>query len=136
VSNRATVNGKMRKPKRAPTRHEAPGSLPTATLRRLSKVFWLLADENRLKILLALSQEGEMNVKALTERLGQSQPAVSHHLSQMRDVLVSCRRAGKNNYYSVQADFLRDLLEQFFADTDNGQKQFRLKSFVLAYRRR
>jgi ArsR family transcriptional regulator len=108
-----------------------------ATIARLSEVFKLMADKSRLKILLALAHEGEMHVSALCELLGQSQPAVSHHLTLMRMTgLVGFRRDGKHNYYHLDSGLLRDLLEQFFADSGNGQKQIHFEEFSLSYRRR
>lgn len=52
------------------------------SVRELAQVFKLLSDETRLRILfyLALSPNGELHVTDLCQRLGQSQPAVSHHL--------------------------------------------------------
>ena len=92
------------------------------TIDRLSQVFKLMADKSRLKILLALAQEGEMHVSALCDLLKQSQPAVSHHLTLMRMTgLVGFRRAGKHNFYRVDSSFLSDLLEQFFVDVGAGQ---------------
>ena len=68
----------------------------------LVKVFKLLADETRLKILLFLMREGELHVSALCERLHQSQPAVSHHLALLRHGrLIEPRRSGKHNYYGL-----------------------------------
>ena len=63
------------------------GKLPqiSAQLEKdLVQVFKLLADETRLKILFFLGREKELHVSALCERLGQSQPAVSHHLALLR----------------------------------------------------
>ena len=53
------------------------------SVRELAQVFKLLSDETRLRILfyLALSPQGELHVTDLCQRLGQSQPAVSHHLA-------------------------------------------------------
>jgi DNA-binding transcriptional ArsR family regulator len=46
--------------------------------------------------------EGEMHVGALCSELGQSQPAVSHHLALMRHGnIITPRRQGKNNFYSL-----------------------------------
>jgi ArsR family transcriptional regulator len=108
-----------------------------ATIARLSEVFKLMADKSRLKILLALAHEGEMHVSALCELLGQSQPAVSHHLTLMRMTgLVGFRRDGKHNFYHLDSGLLRDLIEQFFADSGTGAKQIQFEEFSLAYRRR
>src|SRR5262245_21470782 len=96
------------------------------TLEGLSDVFKLLADKSRLKILLALAKEGQMHVSALCELLDQSQPAVSHHLTLLRmRSLVGYRRRGKHNYYYVNSSLVSELLEQFFSDTGNEDKQLR-----------
>ena len=97
----------------------------------------MLADESRLKILLALAEEGEMHVSALCELLHQSQPAVSHHLTLLRMAgLVGYRRDGKHNYYRVESGLVSQLLEQFFVDSGRAQKQFQFKNCLLSYRRK
>jgi ArsR family transcriptional regulator len=71
-------------------------------IRELSNVFKLLSDETRLRILLYLAQSQEMHVTDLCNRLGQSQPAVSHHLALLRHGgIIVPRRQGKNNFYSL-----------------------------------
>jgi ArsR family transcriptional regulator len=103
----------------------------------LAQIFKLLADESRLKILLALSQDRELHVTALCDVLGQTQPAVSHHLTLLRMAgLVGYRRDGKHNYYRVESGLVGELLEQFFADAGNGHKQLQFDDFFLSYRRR
>jgi ArsR family transcriptional regulator len=106
-------------------------------LLRLTGVFKMLADENRLKILLALAHDGEMNVTALGKLVRQTQPAVSHHLTLMRMAgLVGFRRDGKHNYYYLASTYVRDLLEEFFTDSGNGQKALEFEEFALTYKRR
>jgi ArsR family transcriptional regulator len=106
------------------------------TVGDLTSVFKLLADRNRLKIVLALAQEGQMHVTALCRLLKQSQPAVSHHLTLMRMVgLIKFDRNGKHNFYRLDTAFLRDLIEQFFSDTANGRQVLDLEDFSLAYTR-
>jgi ArsR family transcriptional regulator len=115
----------------------APLKVSEPTIQRLTDVFKLLADKNRLRIVLALAQDGELHVSALCDLLGQSQPAVSHHLTLMRMIgLVGYRRDGKHNYYRLAAGFMRELLEQFFADSGNGQRQLLFDDFALSYKRR
>jgi ArsR family transcriptional regulator len=103
------------------------------TIDDLKDVFGLLADRSRLKILLALLQEGEMHVTALCDLLGYSQPAVSHHLTLMKKELVAYRRDGKHNYYHIDAEKLCHTLEQFFSASGNGQ-QLQMPGFCLAYK--
>lgn len=107
------------------------------TLRDLSGVFKLLADESRLKILLALSQDGELHVSALCDLLGQSQPAVSHHLTLLRMAnLVRFRRSGKHNFYSVDSRRIGDVLASLCTDTGGNSRQLRFEDFTLAYKRK
>ncbi len=81
--------------------------------RDLIRVFKLLADETRLKILLTLLREGELHVSALCERLGQSQPAVSHHLALLRSAeLLDSRRDGKHNFYAVQQSRFQKIIAE------------------------
>jgi ArsR family transcriptional regulator, arsenate/arsenite/antimonite-responsive transcriptional repressor len=97
----------------------------------------MLADESRLKILLALADQGEMHVSALCDLLHQSQPAVSHHLTLLRMAgLVGYRRDGKHNYYRIESGLVSQLVEQFFTDSGNGHRQLQFSGFSLAYRRR
>ena len=115
----------------------SPIKVPRDTLERLTAVFKLLADKSRLKIVLALAQEGQMHVTALCNLLHQSQPAVSHHLTLMRmSKLVSVDRKGKFSYYRLASDYLRDLFEQFFSDSGNGSKQIQFDNFALAFKRK
>jgi ArsR family transcriptional regulator len=101
----------------------------------LVEIFQMLADASRLKILLALAHGGEMHVSGLCQLLGQSQPAVSHHLSLLRARrLVSCKRKGRNIFYCVDSTPVRGLLEEFFNDAGNGDRQIQLNGFSLAFK--
>jgi DNA-binding transcriptional ArsR family regulator len=60
-----------------------------------------LADENRLRIILALRQ-GKKSVSRIVEELGISQPLVSHHLKELkRALLVTVERSGPFIYYEL-----------------------------------
>jgi len=108
-----------------------------STIKGLAEVFKLLADESRLRILLALAQNGEMHVSALCDLLQSTQPAVSHHLTWLRMAgMVGYRRVGKHNFYRVQSGLVCNLLEQFFEDSGNGPKQLHFDDFSLAYKRK
>jgi ArsR family transcriptional regulator, arsenate/arsenite/antimonite-responsive transcriptional repressor len=136
VNNPSLVMSKPRgtKPPRAP---EPPLRVSARTINGLAQVFKLLSDESRLKILLALAQDGELHVTALCEMLGQTQPAVSHHLTLLRMAgLVGYRRDGKHNFYRIDSTLVGELLEQFFSDAGNGHKQLQFDDFSLSYKRR
>ena len=100
----------------------------------LCQVFKLLADETRLRILMYLAREGELNVTELCERLGQSQPAVSHHLALMRVAgIIEPRRDGKHNYYSVREEHFHELMRSLSPTREGKTPQVRFHDFVLSY---
>lgn len=73
----------------------------------------LFADPTRLQLLQMLARDGEMNVNTMCMEVGQSQPAVSHHLGLMRmSGLISRRRQGKFNYYRIDQHELRSVFDQ------------------------
>lgn len=65
------------------------------------KILRVVADPNRLRILLLLQDE-ELSVAELQEILSMGQSTISTHLSQLKQAgLVEDRRTGKNNLYRV-----------------------------------
>lgn len=101
----------------------------------LVQVFKLLSDETRLRILLYLTRERELHVTALCDKLGQSQPAVSHHLALLRVAgLIEARRDGKHNYYSVRRTHFHRIMEELFDSiSDSGKEEIRFDHFVLTH---
>ena len=101
----------------------------------LVQVFKLLSDETRLRILMYLMREEELHVTALCERLGQSQPAVSHHLALLRVAgLIEARRDGKHNFYSVRSKHFHRLMTEIFAGFgDSDADEIRFEDFVLTH---
>lgn len=85
---------------------------------RLNDVAFLaraLSDENRLRILLFLS-EGKKSVSQIVEKLELSQPLVSHHLRELkRTLLVEVERKGPFVYYWLDKPEVVDLLKQLNA---------------------
>jgi ArsR family transcriptional regulator len=105
--------------------------------RDLVQVFKLLSDETRLRILMYLMREGELHVTALCERLGQSQPAVSHHLALLRVAgLIEARRDGKHNFYSIRAKHFHRIMGELFRSIgDQSNEGIRFQDFVLTQER-
>ncbi len=99
----------------------------------LTQIFKLLSDETRLRILMYLIREGELHVTALCERLGQSQPAVSHHLALLRVAgLIEARRDGKHNFYSVRQTYFHRIIGELFSSiSDPRTDEVRFADFVL-----
>src|ERR1035441_6054454 len=68
------------------------------------KILRVLADPNRLRILLLLAAE-ELTVAELQEILTMGQSTISTHLSQLKTVgLVEDRRTGKNSLYRLNTE--------------------------------
>ncbi|WP_422930617.1 ArsR/SmtB family transcription factor [Singulisphaera sp. PoT] len=122
-------------PAKAPaTTPEPPPEVSDQVIRELAQIFKLLSDESRLRILFYLTQNSELHVTDLCNLLGQTQPAVSHHLALLRvSGLNESRREGKHNYYSIRTEHLGDLLHSVLSATGDIPKKIRFHDFVLTY---
>jgi DNA-binding transcriptional ArsR family regulator len=77
-----------------------------------NELFSTLADPTRRAIFERLCREGELNVRALTDRAGVSQPAVSKHLGALKLAgLVGDRREGRQTHYSARPQGLAPLID-------------------------
>ena len=81
------------------------------------KILRVLADPNRLRILLLLKGE-ELSVAELQEILVMGQSTISTHLSQLKQAgLVEDRRAGKSNLYRLkQSEAAQGILSSLLAE--------------------
>ncbi len=62
-----------------------------------------IAQETRLRIILLLSEKGEMSVNSLSTALNCEQSLLSHHLTDMRAKrILNVRKDGKNCFYSLK----------------------------------
>lgn len=81
------------------------------------KTLLAFGDANRQHLILEMMQMGECDgarVGQITERTHLSRPAVSHHLSILKDAgIVKMRREGTKNYYYFDTDakVMNDLLQ-------------------------
>lgn len=74
---------------------------PMPSMPQIVKILRVVADPNRLRILLLLEGE-ELSVAELQEILVMGQSTISTHLSQLKQAgLVEDRRTGKNNLYRL-----------------------------------
>ena len=91
------------------------------------------SNETRLRVLMYLIREGELHVTALCDKLGQSQPAVSHHLALLRVAgLIEARRDGKHNFYSIRSKHFHRLMTEVFDSFAEGTSEtFRFEDFAL-----
>lgn len=81
-----------------------------ARLKRMRTLFAVLADEQRLKILLTLRAANELCVGEVASVLGVSVSVASHHLRKLRDLeILADRSDGKLAYYSLRRRFVANL---------------------------
>jgi SAM-dependent methyltransferase len=74
---------------------------PMPSMPQIVKILRVVADPNRLRILLLLDGE-ELSVAELQDILAMGQSTISTHLSQLKQAgLVEDRRTGKNNLYRL-----------------------------------
>jgi len=93
----------------------------------------LLSDPTRLRILYALLQR-ELHVRAMCDLLGQSQPAVSHHLALLREAgLILCRREGKHNYYQLVAARFEQVTSLILHLVVAQRGTLRVEDYVIQY---
>jgi len=78
---------------------------------RVSQIFGLLADPNRVRILHALSLAEELCVCDLALLVGMGQSAVSHQLRLLRaSRVVERRKSGRIVYYRLADEHIRHVL--------------------------
>ena len=79
---------------------------------RAAAIMKAISHPVRLRILEVLEGRGELNVSALCEATGASQPAVSQQLARLRHAgVLACRREGTSIYYSVARPEVLGVLE-------------------------
>jgi len=101
----------------------------------MAEIFKSLADENRLQILRILMREGELHVSKICEELGESQPAVSHHLTQLKHArLVDFRRDGKFNHYFISSEAVEALLTHFFPNVGRSNQTLTFGDLEVSFR--
>ena len=81
------------------------------TATHLARTFQALSDPTRVRLISALTR-AELCVCDLAAVLGMSQSAVSHQLRSLRDLrLVKSRRAGREIFYTLDDEHIRELFE-------------------------
>jgi ArsR family transcriptional regulator, arsenate/arsenite/antimonite-responsive transcriptional repressor len=133
VLTQPTGNGQHSETKVDPSDARRP-AVPDDLVDNLVKLFKLLSDETRLRILYYLTQRNELHVRALCELLDESQPAVSHHLALLRVAgLIERRREGKHNFYGLKTRQFSTLLDMLFAAMPEGSRRIRLDDYLLTH---
>jgi ArsR family transcriptional regulator len=95
----------------------------------------VLADENRVRLLLLLERE-ELSVAELQEVLGMGQSRISTHLSQLKQAgLVEDRKAGKNSLYRLKDRQFVDLLHAAAEEIAEAPEDSKALELTLQKRR-
>lgn len=88
----------------------------------VSKMFKALADDTRLKIAFALSEEEELCVCDVANIVGCTTATASHHLRLLRNMgLAKYRKEGKLVFYSLDDDHVKQLLHLAFTHEKEGK---------------
>jgi DNA-binding transcriptional ArsR family regulator len=79
-----------------------------------ARLFALLADETRLRLLLLLAaRDGDVTAEESARALGVPEADLAHHLRLLGTAgVVTCRREGENLCYSLAPGPVRDLLSK------------------------
>ena len=82
------------------------------TLEKVAGMLRAMAHPIRIAIVSYLGDGKRRTVTEIHKKLGIEQSAASHHLVILRDRgVLSCRREGKNIFYSLKHDKLKNILE-------------------------
>jgi DNA-binding transcriptional ArsR family regulator len=77
-----------------------------------TEAFKALSDPIRWNIIGQIAQVDELACLTLERTLPVSKPTISYHIKILHNAgLISTRKAGRNYYYSLRRDVLRDLLD-------------------------
>jgi ArsR family transcriptional regulator, lead/cadmium/zinc/bismuth-responsive transcriptional repressor len=86
---------------------------PAEQVEQVADVFALLGDQNRVRLLVALLEAGEMCVCDLAAAAGMTESAASHAIRWLRAhrIVSSPRRQGRMMYYRLDDAHVRVLLD-------------------------
>jgi ArsR family transcriptional regulator, lead/cadmium/zinc/bismuth-responsive transcriptional repressor len=80
-------------------------------IQQMARMFKALADDTRMKIAYALSQEDELCVCDVAHITGSSTATASHHLRLLRNMgLAKYRKEGKLVFYSLDDEHIQQLI--------------------------
>ncbi|MGC9347894.1 MAG: ArsR/SmtB family transcription factor [Anaerolineae bacterium] len=96
--------------------------LDETTAERLAETFKALSDPTRVRLIAALAA-GEVCVHDLASLLEMSQSAISHQLATLREMnIVTYTREGRQVYYRLDDDHVRDLFHQALEHTQHTHR--------------
>ncbi len=91
---------------------------------KLSNMFSVLGDQNRLSIVLFLLN-GDQNVGTISDRLCLSQSLVSHQLRVLRDAgITKSKKNGKSVIYSINDEHIYQIIEMGIAHINHKGEEY------------
>ena len=111
---------------RWPDRPPGTGDIPQEKIAELARIFRVLADPSRLRILHLLLRDGGRPVSDLAGELGMSVAAVSGQLRKMADLGFLGRSVrGNQVFYSVIDPCLPEILHRAYCLAEDGRMRGR-----------
>lgn len=90
----------------------------SVNVKEVSKIFSLLGEEPRMKILLAL-MEGELCVYHICEITGGKQSATSQHLKKLKDNnIIKCKKNANQVVYSIADEHIVEIIKMALVHKD------------------
>jgi DNA-binding transcriptional ArsR family regulator len=88
----------------------------------VSQIFKALADDTRVKIAFALSEENELCVCDVANIVGCTTATASHHLRLLKNLgLAKYRKEGKLVFYSLDDEHVKQLIQMAFTHEKEGK---------------
>lgn len=88
---------------------------------RLANTLSVLGEAARLSIVVYLMDK-PASVGEITEFLGMSQPAISHHLRLLKDArILKAEKKGKQVYYSLKDNHVKNIIESGLVHMSHGE---------------
>jgi DNA-binding transcriptional ArsR family regulator len=85
------------------------------------KVFGMLADATRVRLILAMAEHGELSVNHLAEIVDKSPAAVSQHLAKLRlGRMVSTRQQGTRVFYRLTDEHAARLVTEAILQAEHS----------------
>lgn len=93
------------------------------TFNKIAEFFKIMGDTTRTKILFALDA-GEMCVCDIANVLNMSKSSISHQLGTLRRMdIVKCRRQGKEVYYTLNDEHIKQVFEVALEHIEHKNQQ-------------
>ena|SRR3990172_4782760 len=110
--------------------------LSDARTTQLKRLFKMMANDTRLRILHALIRSGELCVNDLAKALGMKPQAISNQLQRMVDQgILGPRREGNNIYYTIIDPCVPDIMDRAFCLIEMSNKTPRSRAIAARAKR-